>query len=123
LAHGGLLGVIEAVHVGVPMIGIPMYGDQNTNMKMVEAAGMGIILHYSDITKDNILKALKTVLDNPRCNTKTFLCTYSIDLYYSKVITATNTDIKNANGKKCVNTVKFNRLNTLTVRTLEMLIP
>jgi len=111
-----MLGTIEAVHVGVPMIGIPMYGDQNTNMKMVEAAGMGIILHYSDITKDNILKALKTVLDNPRCNTKTFLCTYSIDLYYckvttAKVTTATNTDIKNSNGKKCVNKMKVIRPN------------
>jgi Glycosyl transferases, related to UDP-glucuronosyltransferase len=66
LAHGGLLGAIEAVHVGVPMVGIPMFGDQHTNMKMVEAAGMGIILRYEDITKDNVLKALRTVLDNSR---------------------------------------------------------
>ena len=73
LAHGGLLGTIEAVHVGVPMVGIPMYGDQSTNMKMVEAAGMGIILQYRDITKDNVLKALRTVLDTPRCNTDIFM--------------------------------------------------
>ncbi|XP_069681751.1 UDP-glycosyltransferase UGT5-like [Periplaneta americana] len=65
LGHGGLLGTIEAVHVGVPMVGIPMYGDQKVNMKMVEAAGMGVLLQYSDITKDNVLEALKTVLDNP----------------------------------------------------------
>ncbi|KAJ4448257.1 hypothetical protein ANN_10271 [Periplaneta americana] len=64
LAHGGLLGTIEAVHVGVPIVGIPMYGDQGNNMKVVESAGMGVLLKYSDITKDNILKALKTVLDN-----------------------------------------------------------
>jgi len=100
-----------------------MFGDQNTNMKMVEAAGMGIILHYPDITKDNILKALRTVLDNTRCNTKTFLCTYSVDLYYSKVTTFTNIDIKNTKGNKCVNKMKVNRPNILTVRTLEMLIP
>ncbi|PNF35871.1 hypothetical protein B7P43_G09429 [Cryptotermes secundus] len=65
LAHGGLLGTIEAVHVGVPMIGIPMYGDQGTNMKMVESAGMAVILQYNDITKKNILKAIRTILDNP----------------------------------------------------------
>ncbi|XP_069681762.1 UDP-glycosyltransferase UGT5-like isoform X5 [Periplaneta americana] len=64
MSHGGLLGTIEAVHVGVPMVGIPMYGDQNLNIKMVETAGMGVMLHYSDITKDNVLKALKTILDN-----------------------------------------------------------
>jgi UDP:flavonoid glycosyltransferase YjiC (YdhE family) len=97
LAHGGLLGTIEAVHVGVPMIGIPMYGDQFTNMKMVEAAGMGITLLYPDITKDNILKALRTVLDNSRCNTEIFLRAYSVTLFYSKVNIDTNTDIKNAN--------------------------
>lgn len=72
MAHGGLLGTIEAVHVGVPMIGIPMYGDQGTNMKMVESAGMAVILQYNDITKENVLKALRTVLGNPRCNTTRF---------------------------------------------------
>jgi glucuronosyltransferase len=72
LAHGGLLGTIEAVHVGVPMIGIPMYGDQGTNMKMVESAGMAVILQYNDITKENVLKAIRTVLDNPRYNTTRF---------------------------------------------------
>lgn len=66
MGHGGLLGTIEAVHVGVPMIGIPMFGDQSTNMKMVEAAGMAVILQYKDITKDNVLKVLRTTLDNPR---------------------------------------------------------
>ncbi|KAJ9574468.1 hypothetical protein L9F63_008356, partial [Diploptera punctata] len=65
LAHGGLLGTIEAVHIGVPMIGIPMYGDQSTNVKMVEDGGMGIKLNYADITKENVLKALRTVLENP----------------------------------------------------------
>jgi UDP:flavonoid glycosyltransferase YjiC (YdhE family) len=72
LSHGGLLGTIEAVHAGVPMIGSPMYGDQGTNMKMVESAGMAVILQYNDITKENVLKAIRTVLDNPRCNTTKF---------------------------------------------------
>lgn len=83
LSHGGLLGTIEAVHLGVPMIGIPMFGDQSTNMKMVEAAGMAVILQYKDITKDNVLKVLRTVLDNPRCKPTAFLLSYSIVLQYS----------------------------------------
>jgi hypothetical protein len=110
LAHGGLLGTIEAVHVGVPMIGIPMFGDQFTNMKMVEAAGMGITLQYADITKDNILKALRTVLDNPRCNTKILLCIYSVILFYSNVNIGTNTDMKNVYGNKCFDTMKVDIL-------------
>lgn len=81
LSHGGLLGTIEAVHVGVPMIGIPMYGDQGTNMKMVESAGMAVILQYNDITKETVLKAIRTVLDNPRCNTTRFK--FIIQLFYN----------------------------------------
>jgi hypothetical protein len=119
LAHGGLLGTIEAVHVGVPMIGIPMYGDQSTNMKMVAAAGMATILQYKDITKDNVLKALRTVLDSPRCNTDMFLCSHSVILYYSKITTATNTEIKSDNGNKYVNIMKVSHPDILTERTLE----
>ncbi|XP_067012390.2 UDP-glycosyltransferase UGT5 [Anabrus simplex] len=65
LSHGGLLGTIEATYCGVPMVGIPIYGDQDTNLKNVEASGMGVIVYYPDITKETILSALQTVLYNP----------------------------------------------------------
>jgi glucuronosyltransferase len=66
LSHGGLLSTLEAVYNGVPVVGIPFYGDQRTNMANLEARGMGIKLDYSNITKESVLEALRTVLDQPR---------------------------------------------------------
>jgi glucuronosyltransferase len=66
ISHGGLLSAIEAAHTGVPMVGIPMFGDQPTNMKAIADNKMGIRLNYGDISKDTVLKAIRTVLDDPR---------------------------------------------------------
>jgi len=66
ISHGGLLGTIEAAYAGVPMVGIPMYGDQLTNIKAIIDNKMGISLNYGDISKDRVLTAVRTVLDEPR---------------------------------------------------------
>ncbi|XP_065219049.1 UDP-glycosyltransferase UGT5-like isoform X50 [Planococcus citri] len=39
--HGGLLRTSEAVNEGVPVLGIPIFGDQRTNIKSLEANGAG----------------------------------------------------------------------------------
>ncbi|XP_069682313.1 UDP-glycosyltransferase UGT5-like isoform X2 [Periplaneta americana] len=65
LGHGGLLGTTEAVYAGVPMVGIPMFGDQAMNVKAIEVAGMGLTLDLNDITKENVLRVLRTVLYEP----------------------------------------------------------
>lgn len=62
IAHGGLLGTIEAVHCGVPVIVMPQFGDQFTNARALEANGGGVILHLKDATEELIYKKLKTVL-------------------------------------------------------------
>jgi glucuronosyltransferase len=66
LSHGGLLSTLEAAYNGVPVVGIPFYGDQRTNMANLEARGMGIKLDYINITKQSVLEALRTVLDQAR---------------------------------------------------------
>ncbi|CAH1985004.1 unnamed protein product [Acanthoscelides obtectus] len=63
ISHGGLLGTIEGVHSGTPIVVIPQFGDQHTNAKAIQASGGGVILNYRDITEQTIYEALKTVLD------------------------------------------------------------
>ncbi|KAL3266340.1 hypothetical protein HHI36_010518 [Cryptolaemus montrouzieri] len=63
ISHGGLLGVTEAVHCGVPMIVMPQYGDQHTNAKAVEANGGGVILYLREATEEKVYQNLKTILD------------------------------------------------------------
>ncbi|KAJ8874466.1 hypothetical protein PR048_025315 [Dryococelus australis] len=64
VSHGGLLGTIEAAHCGVPMVGMPMYGDQPANVGAVVGAGMAVRLSYSDITTANVLQALHAVIND-----------------------------------------------------------
>lgn len=62
ISHGGLLGTIESVHCGVPMVLLPQLGDQHTNSRALESIGGGIVLNLKDITEDTVYKALTTVL-------------------------------------------------------------
>ena len=60
------MGTMEAVYSGVPMVGIPLFGDQFHNMKNYEDEGIAVRLDYTSITKERVLKALREVLENPR---------------------------------------------------------
>nr|CAD7433258.1 unnamed protein product [Timema monikensis] len=66
MSHCGNLGSLEAASAGVPVVGLPMYGDQFNNARSLEQAGMAVILRYGDVTKSTVLQALRAVLDHPR---------------------------------------------------------
>ncbi|PSN51259.1 hypothetical protein C0J52_11767 [Blattella germanica] len=65
ITHGGLLSTQETINRGVPVVGIPIFGDQRLNMAKCESMGFGIKLEYKNITKESIVWAAKEVLDNP----------------------------------------------------------
>jgi UDP:flavonoid glycosyltransferase YjiC (YdhE family) len=50
----------------VPVVGIPILGDQRLNMAKAVSTGYGVLLEYADITAESLLSAIKEVLDNPR---------------------------------------------------------
>jgi glucuronosyltransferase len=56
---------MEAVYSGVPMVAIPLFGDQFHNVKIFEDEGIAVKLDYMTITKEKVLTALREVLDNP----------------------------------------------------------
>ncbi|PSN55491.1 UDP-glucuronosyltransferase 1-3 [Blattella germanica] len=62
VTHGGLMGTTEAVHSGVPMVAIPLFGDQMVNVASYVSEGFAIKLAFADITKESVLNALKAVL-------------------------------------------------------------
>ncbi|XP_046996863.1 UDP-glycosyltransferase UGT5-like [Schistocerca americana] len=64
IGHGGLLGTIEAVYFGVPILGTPIFGDQKVNMHSLTDAGMAIKLDYADITKESLLHSLRELIYN-----------------------------------------------------------
>ncbi|XP_050522153.1 UDP-glucosyltransferase 2-like [Daktulosphaira vitifoliae] len=64
MTHGGLIGTIEAIHSGVPVIGIPLFFDQLGNILKLVNQGSGILLDYESITKDSLYNAIMTMINN-----------------------------------------------------------
>jgi glucuronosyltransferase len=66
ITHGGLLSVQEAIHRGVPLVGIPVYGDQYYNLARIVSFGIGARLDYENITTESVTWAVNEVLNNQR---------------------------------------------------------
>ncbi|XP_041464246.1 UDP-glucuronosyltransferase 1-2-like isoform X2 [Lytechinus variegatus] len=64
--HGGLTGIFEAINHGVPMVVMPLLGDQEANAVKVKAKGMGRLLTKDSITYETVKEAITDVLENPR---------------------------------------------------------
>nr|CAD7463939.1 unnamed protein product [Timema tahoe] len=62
--QGGLQSIEEALTVGVPLIAIPFFSDQDFNVKKIEEKGIGIRLNFADITKEKLLFALDKVIND-----------------------------------------------------------
>ena len=66
ISHCGLGGVVEAKYHAVPIVGLPLFGDQPGNAAKIEDEGWAVILDIVTI-KETILKdAIKEVLNNPK---------------------------------------------------------
>ncbi|KAJ9601567.1 hypothetical protein L9F63_000310 [Diploptera punctata] len=66
MSHGGQMSTLEAIDRGVPMIGIPFFGDQFVNVGRATAAGIGVTLEFRNISAESVTWALREVLDNPK---------------------------------------------------------
>uniref|UniRef100_A0A8C3VQ32 UDP-glucuronosyltransferase n=1 Tax=Catagonus wagneri TaxID=51154 RepID=A0A8C3VQ32_9CETA len=65
ITHSGTNGIYEAIYHGVPMVGIPLFGDQHDNIARVQAKGAAIELDLHTMTTSDLLKALEAVINNP----------------------------------------------------------
>ncbi|KAL0123310.1 hypothetical protein PUN28_005685 [Cardiocondyla obscurior] len=65
ITHGGLMGTQEAIAYGVPMIGIPLFADQFTNVDKYVAKNIAIRLDIQTITEERMDAALNAILRNP----------------------------------------------------------
>ncbi|KAF5289142.1 hypothetical protein FQR65_LT02032 [Abscondita terminalis] len=64
ISHGGLMSTIEAVYFGVPVLGIPIFGDQGLNMARVELAGYGRTIFFEDLNEEVLEKTLQEMLNS-----------------------------------------------------------
>lgn len=66
MTHGGLLGILEALHTGVPIIGLPLFFDQPRNVLKLVQQGSGILLDLQTITTDTLYHAINAIIHNNR---------------------------------------------------------
>ncbi|KIH52097.1 hypothetical protein ANCDUO_17806 [Ancylostoma duodenale] len=66
ITHGGYNSVQESISAGVPLVAIPLFGDQPKNALLAERHRFGVTIHKSDLSADVIAKALDTILTDHR---------------------------------------------------------
>ncbi|XP_036622171.1 UDP-glucuronosyltransferase 1A3-like isoform X1 [Trichosurus vulpecula] len=64
ISHAGSHGIYEALCNGVPMVLMPLSGDQMDNAKRMESRGAGVTLNILEMTSDDLSKTLKKVIND-----------------------------------------------------------
>ncbi|ODM90398.1 2-hydroxyacylsphingosine 1-beta-galactosyltransferase [Orchesella cincta] len=65
ITHGGLLSTQESIYHGVPVLGIPMFADQDLNVMQAERGGYAKMVEIVGITEERLETALLELLGNP----------------------------------------------------------
>ncbi|CAG9816008.1 unnamed protein product [Phaedon cochleariae] len=70
ITQGGLQSLQEAITNDIPLIGIPFFGDQLSNVNKMVKRGYGVKLDKKGITKESLTNAIKEVMENPKYREK-----------------------------------------------------
>lgn len=66
ITHGGIFGTQEGIHWGVPMLCIPLYGDQHRNTIKSVREGYARSLVFSEFTVDDLVQNIETLIYEPQ---------------------------------------------------------
>lgn len=66
ITQGGLQSTDEAITAGVPLIGVPMLGDQWFNTEQYVRHNIGVKLSIETLTEKQLKDAIETVVNNER---------------------------------------------------------
>uniref|UniRef100_A0A453Z3P0 UDP-glucuronosyltransferase n=1 Tax=Anopheles quadriannulatus TaxID=34691 RepID=A0A453Z3P0_ANOQN len=66
VTHGGLGSISEAMYHGVPIVGIPMFGDQDSNVAQVVKEGWGLSVSFDELTEPLLSGVVQEVLRDPK---------------------------------------------------------
>ncbi|XP_069483228.1 UDP-glucuronosyltransferase 3A2 [Ambystoma mexicanum] len=66
VTHCGMNSLLEAIHHGIPVLGIPLFGDQFDNMARVSAKNFGIAVPPEQLTAERFATAMMQLIADPR---------------------------------------------------------
>uniref|UniRef100_A0A4W5JGK0 UDP-glucuronosyltransferase n=1 Tax=Hucho hucho TaxID=62062 RepID=A0A4W5JGK0_9TELE len=64
ITHGGTHGIYEGICNSVPMVMLPLFGDQGDNVHRMAVRGVGEVLNLFDVTSDKLVEALNKVIND-----------------------------------------------------------
>ncbi|XP_022098653.1 UDP-glucuronosyltransferase 1-8-like isoform X2 [Acanthaster planci] len=64
ISHGGLNSIHQCIYHAVPMVGIPVFGDQKDNFIRLGAKGMSVLLDIHQLTERSIYDATVEIIYN-----------------------------------------------------------
>lgn len=65
ISHGGLLSTTETINFGVPVLALPVFGDQKMNAVRITSKGFGLTISFSELTEERLRNDLDELLGNP----------------------------------------------------------
>ena len=65
VTHSGNNGQHEALYHGVPMVAMPLFGDQPYNAQRMVYKGFGVALNIKTFTSDELLNKIRLVIEDP----------------------------------------------------------
>ncbi|KAK8724722.1 hypothetical protein OTU49_011233, partial [Cherax quadricarinatus] len=66
ITHCGLLGTQESIYHATPLLGLPIFADQNRNSMFIRNSGVGDFLLWEELTEDVIVNAVNDIINNPK---------------------------------------------------------
>lgn len=66
ILFAGLLSLQESVYHGVPVLGLPVFGDQDINILQAVNIGFGLFQEILDVKEDELLGKINQLLTDTR---------------------------------------------------------
>jgi glucuronosyltransferase len=66
VSHVGLNSLYETLYRGVPVVALPLFGDQPDNAALIVERGLGLKLDYKSLTADDLYNTIQRVIQEPR---------------------------------------------------------
>ncbi|KAL9957741.1 hypothetical protein ACROYT_G034677 [Oculina patagonica] len=70
VSHVGHHSLYESAYHGVPVVAVPLFGDQFSNAKKAEYFGLGIIVDHHRMNAQELFEAIEHVISEPRFKTE-----------------------------------------------------